>query len=47
LEKVHKEELRPVSFADFKQALTRIRASVSKEEVERIQEWSRVYGTAG
>ena len=36
--------VRPISINDFRKAITRVRASVSLEDLKIHEEWNRVYG---
>lgn len=42
---IGKEEVRPVNYDDFKLALTRVRASVSQNDLTQYVQWDRLYGS--
>ncbi|OYT28197.1 MAG: hypothetical protein B6U95_04545 [Thermofilum sp. ex4484_82] len=39
------EKIRPVTMRDFMQSLSKIKPSVSPEEIERYEEWTREFAT--
>lgn len=44
-EKWDKSEIRSLSIKDLKSALKRINKSVSKNEIQRYEDWNQLYGT--
>ncbi|XP_058819248.1 fidgetin-like protein 1 isoform X2 [Topomyia yanbarensis] len=42
---IGKEDVRPVCYADFKNALGRVRASVSQNDLQQYVQWDRLYGS--
>ena len=38
-------DLRPVNFNDFKQAVSRVRPSVSQKDLHQYLEWNKLYGS--
>ncbi|XP_058446602.1 fidgetin-like protein 1 [Malaya genurostris] len=45
LSRIGKDEVRPVCYADFKNALERVRASVSQKDLTQYVQWDRCYGS--
>lgn len=41
------DQVRPVTVDDFKSALTRVRASVSPDDLESYVAWDKLYGSGG
>ncbi|KAJ8895672.1 hypothetical protein PR048_001008 [Dryococelus australis] len=47
IQQLRPEEVRPVSVEDFKAALTRVRASVSSNDLSTYVMWDKQYGSGG
>lgn len=41
------DEIRPIQFMDFEASLVNIRPSVSKEGLQRFEEWAKDFGERG
>ncbi|PSN40339.1 Fidgetin-like protein 1 [Blattella germanica] len=47
IQNIRPDEVRPVSFDDFRSALTRVRASVSPGDLDSYVTWDKTYGSGG
>ncbi|KAJ1651640.1 putative 26S proteasome subunit yta6 [Dispira simplex] len=47
IRKISADDVRPMTFDDFQQALTQVRASVSDRDLQLYQEWNKEYGSLG
>lgn len=41
------DQIRPIQFTDFEASLINIRPSVSKEGLQRFEEWAKDFGERG
>ena len=42
-----RDDIRPVSYDDFKQSMRTVRPSVSKDGLEEYEKWNKEFGSSG
>ena len=47
IQNIQPHQVRPVDIADFKSALTRVRASVAPGDLDNYLAWDKMYGSGG